>query len=67
MFKLASTAETHPLATEKALRKAGIQQVSYGLGRRPTHRIIYAVDRGNVVIYRIRAFKQDKIDLGDLD
>lgn len=67
MFKLAYTAETNPLADEKALCKAGIQQVNFGLGSRPTHRIIYTIDGGYVVIYRVRAFKQDELDLSDLD
>ena len=67
MVSLESTADHHPLATERALRKAGIQQLSFGLGKRVTHRVIDAVDGNAVVIFRVRAYKQDEIALDDLD
>ena len=67
MLGLANTADVHPLATETALRKAGIKQASFGLGRRPTHRIVFSIDGNSVIIFRVRAFKQQEIDLGDLE
>jgi len=67
MFGLATSADVHSLATETVLRKAEIRQASFGLGSRPTHRIIFSIDGNYVVIFRVRAFKQDEIDLEDLD
>ena len=67
MLGLANTADVHPLATEAALRKAGIQQASFGLGPRPTHRIIFSIDGNYVILLRVRAFKQQEIGLRDLD
>ena len=63
---LADTANRHAFADETALRKAGIQQASFGMGRRPTHRILYRVEGAEVIVYRVRAFKQDVIGLEDL-
>ncbi len=63
---LAETAERHPLATEPVLRQLGIRQASFGLGRRPSHRIVYLIDGDIVIVYRVRALKQDQIGPGDL-
>lgn len=66
MLELSTTAGTHSLATETMLRKAGIKQAPFGLGRRPSHSIIYGMEGQTVIIYRVRAFKQDSLDLDDL-
>ncbi|MEN1680199.1 MAG: type II toxin-antitoxin system RelE/ParE family toxin [Planctomycetota bacterium] len=60
---LASTALQRQLASEAALREAGYRQASFGLGRHPTHRIVFGVEGDEVVVYRVRALKQDSIDL----
>lgn len=65
---LASTALQRQRASEPALREAGYRQAPFGLGRRPTHRIVFGVEGDEVVVYRVRALKQDAIDveaLGD--
>jgi len=67
MNRLAITAERHTFATETVLRKSEIRQANFGLGRRPSHRIIYAIDGHQVVVFRVRAFKQHDIDSDDLD
>ncbi|GAB5406971.1 MAG: hypothetical protein Aurels2KO_52020 [Aureliella sp.] len=56
----------HPLATEIALADAGIRQVSFGLGSKPSHRILYAIDGQTVAVLLVRAFKQDKITVDEL-
>lgn len=66
MLGLATTAGSQTLATEIVLRKAGIRQATFGLGSRPSHRIIYGIEGEQVIIYRVRAFKQDDMNLGDL-
>lgn len=63
---LANTADQHPLATEPVLKERGIRQAPFGLGRRPSHRIIYGVVDQVVVVYRVQAFKQDAIGVDDL-
>ena len=66
MFALESTFAQNPFATEPGLKANQIRQVSFGLGRRPSHRVLYAVRDNSVVIYRVQAFKQDKIGLKEL-
>ena len=66
MYSLADTADSYAFATEDALRKAEIKQAPFGLGRRPTHRILYGIRDGEVVIYRVRAFAQGAIGVEDL-
>lgn len=63
---LSSTANSETLATEVSLRKAEIRQATFGLGRKPSHRILFAIKGTEVVVYRIRAFKQDLLELDDL-
>lgn len=58
MASLAETAEQHARAPEKSLQEAGIRQCAFGLGRTPSHRILYAIRGDDVVIYRVRALKQ---------
>lgn len=66
-FKLlASTADQHSLATEPALKQHGIRQASFGIGRRATHRIIFGIVDQAVIVYRVRALKQDAIGVDDL-
>lgn len=66
MHDLAETADRHAYATESALRAANVKQVSFGLGRKPSHRILFAVRVDVVVVYRVRAFAQDGIGLSKL-
>lgn len=66
MFELATTANQHPYATEAELKLRKIRQASFGLGKRPSHRILYAVRDDLIVIYRIQAFKQNSLGVDDL-
>jgi plasmid stabilization system protein ParE len=54
-----------PRATESDLLAEGIRQLSFGLGRRPTHRIVFAIDGGTVVVLRVRHISQDALSLDD--
>jgi plasmid stabilization system protein ParE len=67
IHSLRETANRCGLATEIELRDAGIRQAPFGLGRRPSHRIIFAIFKQTVMIYRVRAFKQDAMTLAELD
>jgi hypothetical protein len=61
MFNLANTADRQPLASEPSLRFAGVRQLPFGLGNRPTHRVLFGIEDDRVVVYRVRAFAQDKL------
>jgi hypothetical protein len=53
-------------AIEADLHPLGLRQLLFGLGRRPTHRIIFLVDGKRVIIYRIRHTAQATLDFDDL-
>lgn len=61
MHELGKTADRHTFATEKSLHEQGVKQCSFGLSRRPSHRILYGIEGDEVVVYRVRAFKQDAV------
>lgn len=67
MLGLAEDADIYAGATEIQLRRLGIRQVSFGLGSNPTHRILFRIQKDEVVILRVRAFKQDVIDSSELN
>lgn len=64
--QLSKTAGRYSTATEIELREAGIRQAPFGIGRRPTHRILYGIDQDTVVVYRVRALKQDTLGIEEL-
>lgn len=66
MLALGTSADIHPIATEITLRIDGFRQAAFGLGRRPSHRILFKIIDDTVVVYRIRALKQDAIGVDDL-
>lgn len=66
MLGLADDADMYALAMEVQLKKIGVKQVSFGLGISPTHRILFRIQQNNVIILRVRAFKQDAIDTSEL-
>lgn len=45
-------------AIERELAPTLLRQMPYGIGRNPTHRILYTVDGENVVIIRVRHVAQ---------
>ena len=53
-------------ADEQPLMDADIHQMPVGVGRRATHRIIFGVTGQEVVIYRVRAFAQDRLEFEEL-
>jgi plasmid stabilization system protein ParE len=58
--------ERCPPAAESDLLTQGIRQLLYGLGRKPTHRLVFAIDRETVIIFRIRHTSQDALSPDDL-
>lgn len=63
---LSLKADRHQLATELGLRTLSVHQVSFGIGRRPTHRVLYGIVGETVVVNRVRSLKQDGIEASEL-
>lgn len=59
--------ERSSAATESDLLAEGIRQRLFGLGRRATHRIVFAIDGNTVVVLRVRHTSQDALTLEDLE
>ena len=49
------------MALERDLLSQGIRQLLFGLGRRATHRIVFAVDDDAVIVLRVRHASQDAL------
>jgi len=54
-----------PLCAETDLHPAGIRQLLFGLGRRPTHRIVFTVLEDGVTILRVRHVAQRSLREND--
>jgi plasmid stabilization system protein ParE len=64
---LGSMPERCSLAPESDLLEQGIRQELFGLGRRATHRIVFAIDSDTVVVLRVRHTSQDALTVDDLE
>ena len=53
-------------ATESDLLAQGVRQLLYGLGRNPTHRLVFAIEDESVIILRVRHTSQDALASDDL-
>jgi plasmid stabilization system protein ParE len=53
-------------ATESDLLAQGVRQLLYGLGRNPTHRLVFAIEDESVIILRVRHTSQDGLTPDDL-
>lgn len=53
MYSLAELADTCPFAPEADLHPNGLREFYFGIGSRPTHRIIYYIDGSVVVLLRV--------------
>lgn len=63
---LAKTPERFPLAPESDAFPIEMRQLAYGLGRKKTHRAVFAVRPDRVVVYAVRHLAQDEITPDDL-
>jgi plasmid stabilization system protein ParE len=54
------------LATETNLSIAGVRQLLFGLGRKPSHRIVFGIEGDEIIIFRIRHTSQDFLSPDDL-
>jgi plasmid stabilization system protein ParE len=56
-----------PRCDETDLADAGIRQLLFGIGRRPTHRIIFEIAEKEVNILRVRHVAQNTLGIDELD
>ena len=63
---LANNPERCPLARENSNMPIEIRQLPYGLGRRKTHRAIFAIRPDRVVVYAVRHLAQRDLSLDEL-
>jgi plasmid stabilization system protein ParE len=63
---LSDSPERCSLAAENDLLAQGIRELLFGLGRHPTHRIVFAIDGATVVVFRVRHTSQDALASDDL-
>ncbi|WP_040352841.1 type II toxin-antitoxin system RelE/ParE family toxin [Blastopirellula marina] len=54
-----------PLAPEAALLPQGVRQLLFTIGKRPTHRIVFAIDENAVTILRVRHAAQADLQAED--
>lgn len=59
-------AARHPLATENHLVPTGVRELSFGLGRRPTHRVLFTIDDDTVIVLRVQHVSQDTLSADEL-
>jgi plasmid stabilization system protein ParE len=55
-----------PLARENDKFPLELRELNYGLGRRPTHRAVFAIRPKSVIIYAIRHAAQRDLSVDDL-
>jgi plasmid stabilization system protein ParE len=58
--------ERCPAVPETKLSIAGVKELYVGIGKHPTHRIVFVVDSDQVVILRVRHHGQDALGTGDV-
>jgi plasmid stabilization system protein ParE len=56
-----------PQAPESELHPSGLRQLLFGIGRRPTHRIVFTLEENMVRIVRVRHASQRDLQSGDLE
>jgi plasmid stabilization system protein ParE len=62
-FSLEENPDRCALAPENDRFPYDIRQLNFGIGRKPTHRLIYTIRPKEVVILRVRHLAQQEIDL----
>jgi plasmid stabilization system protein ParE len=56
-----------PRCDDTKLSDAEIRQLLFGIGRRPTHRIVFEIDEDKVIILRVRQVAQKSLQIEDLE
>lgn len=66
ILALRSGADRHSRAPESDLHPTGLRQLLFGIGRRPTHRVVFAVENDVVLVVRVRHASQNALTREDL-
>ncbi len=66
IFGLSRAPERYPLAIENDRFPIEIRQATFGLGRRPTHRVLFTIRPECVYVLTVLHVAQDAIGLDDL-
>jgi plasmid stabilization system protein ParE len=64
---LSKMPERCSMAEERDLLSQGVRQLLFGLGRRATHRAVFAIEGDTVIVLRVRHTSQDALTLDDLN
>jgi plasmid stabilization system protein ParE len=64
--RLEENADQHPLAAESRRFPEEVRQLNFGLGRRPTHRILFSIRRDSIYVFSVRHVAQGEIHPDDL-
>src|SRR5215207_4215735 len=54
------------MAADSDLLTQGVRQLLFGLGRQVTHRVVFTIDGGTVVVLRVRHTSEEAFSLEDL-
>ena len=63
---LRKSPEGCPPARESDLHPLGLRELHFGIGRRPTHRIVFTIDGDIVVVLRVRHSARRDLTVDDL-
>ena len=63
---LAKNPRAFPLASEHESFPIELRQLTYGLGRKKTHRAVFVVRANRVVVYAVRHLAQGELTTDDL-
>ena len=63
---LSNHPERYPRAAESGTFRHELREAYYGLGARPTHRIVFSILKQTVVVLTIRHVAQDRLQPEDL-
>jgi plasmid stabilization system protein ParE len=66
LVSLEKNPDRFPFARESAALPVEMRELHFGLGRRKTHRAIFAIRQDSVVIYAIRHTAQDDVTADEL-
>jgi plasmid stabilization system protein ParE len=64
--QLESAPERLPLAPESDLFPIELRQLVFGGGRKQTHRLVFTIRPGKVVVYAVRHLAQRELSIDDL-
>lgn len=66
IYALSQDADRHPRAEEGHVTGRSIQELAFGLGRHPTHRVLFMVEGPTIKILRVRHVSQRALAADEL-